>query len=46
MSIDEIDKCIESLVGEELPDRLSAMEFLETVLGLIASEEEDLPEST
>lgn len=42
MSMDEIDKCIETLVGQDLPANLSAIEFIEEFLGLQATEEEEI----
>lgn len=45
MSIEDIDKCIEILVGQELPSHLNAYEFVENVLGLVSGEEEDMGET-
>lgn len=41
MAMTDIEKCLEILVGEELPSHVNAQEFIETVLGLISGEEED-----
>jgi WD40 repeat protein/Ca2+-binding EF-hand superfamily protein len=41
MSDGDIDKAIEILVGQELPSSLTALEFVETVLGLTSAEEEE-----
>jgi WD40 repeat protein/Ca2+-binding EF-hand superfamily protein len=44
MSNEDIDKCIEVLVGQELPSKLTALEFVESVLGLVSTEEEEAAE--
>lgn len=41
MSVDDIDKCIEILVGQPLPSHMNSYEFVESVLGLVSGEEED-----
>ena len=41
MSTEDIEKCLEILVGQELPSHLSGAEFVETVLGLVSGEEEE-----
>jgi hypothetical protein len=45
MSNEDIEKCIEVLVGQELPSKLTALEFVESVLGLMSNEEEDVGEA-
>lgn len=44
MPIADIEKCVQTLVGDELPSHLSAYEFVESVLGLISGEEEEYNE--
>ena len=41
MPIADIEKCMETLVGDELPSHINAQEFIESVLGLISGEEEE-----
>ena len=41
MPIADIEKCIETLVGDELPSHINAYEFIESVLGLVSGEEEE-----
>ena len=41
ISIEDIDKCIQTLAGQQLPSHLNAQEFIETVLGLVTYEEEE-----
>lgn len=45
MSVDDIDKCIEILVGQPLPSHMSSYEFVESVLGLVSGEEEESGET-
>jgi Ca2+-binding EF-hand superfamily protein len=44
MSNEDIEKCIDILVGQELPSHFNAAEFVTTVLGLVSGEEEEAPE--
>jgi Ca2+-binding EF-hand superfamily protein len=46
MSNEDIEKCLEILVGEELPSQLSGYEFVENVLGLVSAEEEEVGEKS
>ncbi|KAH0786217.1 wd repeat-containing protein 66-like protein [Histomonas meleagridis] len=45
MSSEDIEKCFEILVGQQLPSQINSSEFVETVLGLMSEEEEEMLET-